>query len=229
MLSLTKRPQGQTLISDQQIAQIIDADAQFPINFDDAYQWIGYSTKGNAKSVLTRNFKRDADYLVFMNSDKNPNGGRPSEEILLTVDCFKGFCLLAQTERGNEVRQAFIEVEKQHRVTVKAYRQLLDEHRHAQAELHELHTNLQRLQLAQAWNDVIDRSAYAKDWFLRFERYERMGLSITEMMKLLECGKSTINRYRKVYRPLVQLGADVHSTPLAAKVTAVQLTLGGVA
>jgi len=89
-------------------------DNPYPIAFDEAWQWIGFSTKGNAKRVLDKNFEEGADYLVFINSDKNPQGGRSTHEIHLTTDCFKSFCMLAQTEQGKAVRRYFLEIEKRY-------------------------------------------------------------------------------------------------------------------
>lgn len=43
---------------------IFQSDAPFPVNFDDAWQWIGYSSKQKAKSKLTNNFEEDIDFLT---------------------------------------------------------------------------------------------------------------------------------------------------------------------
>lgn len=34
-----------------------------PVPFDGAWQWVGYSTKGNAKASLTNKFIKDVDYI----------------------------------------------------------------------------------------------------------------------------------------------------------------------
>lgn len=93
---------------------------QFPVNFDDAWKIAGYSNKGNAKRKLTmRNsfLKESRDYQiqkgeVFIQSDKSALCGRSSDLILLTTDAFKHFCLMAETEQGELIRQYFIEAEK---------------------------------------------------------------------------------------------------------------------
>jgi phage anti-repressor protein len=84
----------------------------FPVEFDLVWQWCGYSTKGNAKRILEDNFTQSTDYQVFIQNDKNPKGGRPTEQIKLTTDCAKSFAMLAQTENGKIVRNYFLQCEK---------------------------------------------------------------------------------------------------------------------
>lgn len=94
---------------------------EFPVDFDDAWRWIGYSTKGNAKRLLEEDFEKDLDYeipseqggQVFIKNDKNPKGGRPVVEIRMTVACFKEFCMAARTPEGKEVRRYFRRCEEQ--------------------------------------------------------------------------------------------------------------------
>jgi phage anti-repressor protein len=82
----------------------------FPIDFDDAWQWVGYSTKQKAKSKLTHHFEEGIDFLT--KRLKTPQGGRPSEQINLTIDCFKSFGMMAGTDKGKEIRRYFLECER---------------------------------------------------------------------------------------------------------------------
>jgi phage anti-repressor protein len=92
------------------IAQdIYNSNDEFPINLDDAWQWLGYSKKSNAKRNLER-FTEGQDFCSSVS--KSALGGRPSEQILLTIDCFKLLAMLAQTEFGDVARQYFLECEK---------------------------------------------------------------------------------------------------------------------
>jgi hypothetical protein len=43
--------------------------------------------------------------------DKNIHGGQNKETILLTVDCFKNFCMLAATPKAKEIRTYYIKME----------------------------------------------------------------------------------------------------------------------
>lgn len=56
------------------VFSFIQSDEKFPINFDDAWQWIGYSRKGAAKSALESNFIKDLDF--FRSFEILRNNGR---------------------------------------------------------------------------------------------------------------------------------------------------------
>jgi phage anti-repressor protein len=90
--------------------EYVDSDEQFPVNFDDAWQWLGYSSKQKAKNKLSNNFDEEIDYLTKW--VKTTQGGRPSEYICLTIECFKSLGMMAGTEQGKIVRKYFLECEK---------------------------------------------------------------------------------------------------------------------
>ncbi|ALF55639.1 hypothetical protein ACX27_26805 [Nostoc piscinale CENA21] len=109
MNSLSRSAQfSQTLAN-----QIYESTEQFPVSFDSAWVWLGYSTKGNAKrNFENAGFIENVDYMVFITTDKNPSGGRPSEEIMLTAECLKQWGMMAGTEQGKQVRLYFLECER---------------------------------------------------------------------------------------------------------------------
>ena len=82
----------------------------FPVDFDDAWQWIGWPKKQDGKEVLLNNFLKDEDFL--RKGVKSPSGGRPKEWIVLTVECFKSLGMMAGTEKGRAVRRYFLECER---------------------------------------------------------------------------------------------------------------------
>ena len=93
------------------------AESGFPIDFDDAWKWIGYSTKGNAKRKLLQDFSEGVDYTLI-NIDKRVNGHRGggtviADKIMLTTDCFKSLAMMAGTDTGKEVRLYFLECERE--------------------------------------------------------------------------------------------------------------------
>lgn len=101
-------------LSNDVIFGILGSEDLFPVDFNQAWCWIGYSTKGNAKIALeSSGFIEGLDFRFFMNSHKKSNRGRPSEKIMLSIDCFKSFAMMAGTERGKQVRQYFLECEKE--------------------------------------------------------------------------------------------------------------------
>ena len=93
----------------------LGSNNDFPIDFEDAWQWIGYSSKQAAKKKLTRNFEEGEDYLSKWMSVPHSNGLTASrtETIFLTVDAFKSLAMMAGTEKGRETRQYFLRCEKE--------------------------------------------------------------------------------------------------------------------
>ncbi len=89
----------------------------FPIDFEEGWQWLGYSSKHKAKEKLKRNFEETIDFEVFTQMGvksirQGIQGGRPSEKIFLSIDCFKSFGMMAGTSKGKEVRRYFLECER---------------------------------------------------------------------------------------------------------------------
>ena len=91
----------------------------FIIDFDNVWKWCGFSNKGNAKTVLTKNFKIDIDYQVKKTASATSeavlepvNGGQNRETILLTINTFKKFCLKAGTKKADEIHDYYIKLEE---------------------------------------------------------------------------------------------------------------------
>lgn len=99
------------LISLEIVKSFIESQDQFTVDFEEAYLWCGYSNKSNALRVLKANFIENTDYVFFINNDEKSKG-RPQQEYRLTSDCFKEFAMLAQTEKGKQIRLYFLECEK---------------------------------------------------------------------------------------------------------------------
>jgi len=81
-----------------------------PVDFDLAWVWLGYSSKQMALKKLKNNFEEGLDFLI--DRLKTPTGGRPSDSIRLTIECFKSMGMIAGTDKGKEVRRYFLECEK---------------------------------------------------------------------------------------------------------------------
>lgn len=89
----------------------------FPVPFDLAWQIAGYARKDHGKRRLTAkssHLKEGIDYLLT--SGECSPSGRFSDSIVMSCDTFKHFCLIAETEEGDAIRQYFIEVEKKWRL-----------------------------------------------------------------------------------------------------------------
>jgi phage anti-repressor protein len=90
-------------------SRIVESPEPYPVDFDQAWQWVEYSTKQKAREALERNFEEGQDFLT---TRLKSTGGRPGDGYFLTVDCFKSFCMMAGTEKGKEVRRYYLQIEK---------------------------------------------------------------------------------------------------------------------
>lgn len=90
-------------------------------DFNQAWEWAGYSTKGNAKRTLLRDLRRNIDYKVTLDFDlsgminqksragSDPRGGdRKSEKIMLTAKGLNQFALSARTPTGIMLRDCIV-------------------------------------------------------------------------------------------------------------------------
>jgi phage anti-repressor protein len=93
------------------INSLLASEETFPIDLDEAYEWVGYTHKHKAVTALKNNFKQDVDFSP--NRLQKPQAGRPSDSYMLTIDTFKCLAMMARTEKGKEVRQYFLECERE--------------------------------------------------------------------------------------------------------------------
>jgi hypothetical protein len=93
----------------------LDAVAQsinpYPVDFDEAWQWVGYARKDSALRTLQENFAEGEEFsTILRKTSKGTKGGRPTEKYFLSLDCFKAFCMMAGTDRGFEALEGnFVE------------------------------------------------------------------------------------------------------------------------
>jgi phage anti-repressor protein len=88
-------------------------DNPYPIDCGDVVTWLGYSRKDKLKRQIDKYLVEDVDYKVFPLEGANPAlGGRPSENIKMTIDAFKKLGMLAGTDQGAKIRMYYIELEK---------------------------------------------------------------------------------------------------------------------
>lgn len=107
------------------VLSMLNSNEEFPINLEDAWQWLGYSRKDTAKNTLVSNFEQGVDYIIQLPSETGAvtMPGFPAftrQDVYLTVECFKAFGMLAGTAKGKEVRKYFLRCEKQLKELLKA-------------------------------------------------------------------------------------------------------------
>lgn len=153
----------------------------FPVDFDDAWKWIGWNQKQTGKNVLLNNFDEGLDFLG--KGMKSPSGGRPSEFIVLTIDCFKSLAMMAGTSKGREVRRYFLDCEKvakqkTHQIPQSYSEALLEAGRLAQenekltAQIKQSAPLVNYAQQVKLTDDLIDFNTFAKS--LRWGRNRLM-------------------------------------------------------
>lgn len=89
---------------------IYTSEETHPVDLDDAWQWLAYSEKRACLRKLQSNFEKGEDFLY--KHTKTSGGGRPSELVFLTIDCFKSLGMMAGTSQGKTIRKYFLECEK---------------------------------------------------------------------------------------------------------------------
>ena len=87
----------------------------FVVDLDNIWRFLGFSTKQNAKTVLTKNFIENNDYKIsLMQPHKRPievKGGQNKETILMNIDTFKKICMMAGTKKAKEIHNYYIKLE----------------------------------------------------------------------------------------------------------------------
>ena len=88
---------------------------EFIIDLDDVWKWIGFSRKDQAKRLLTKDFIEQIDYKILLppkEEQVDKHGGYNKEQILITINTFKKFCLKAGTKKADEIHKYYIGLEE---------------------------------------------------------------------------------------------------------------------
>jgi len=111
-----------------------DKTTDFVVDLDNIWRWLGFTLKENAKRILLKNYKPNIDYKELCalsskehndnNSDteeiinndekkikKEKHGGHNKITILMTINCFKEFCLNTQTSKAKEIHKYYLKLE----------------------------------------------------------------------------------------------------------------------
>ena len=78
------------------------------------WKWAGYSNKDKA-IYKTKQLVEGVDFLLYKNVKRTEGrGGNNKHQYLFTKDGFKHFLLMSKTNRGQQIRNYFIDVEKRY-------------------------------------------------------------------------------------------------------------------
>ena len=87
----------------------------YVIDLDDIWKWCGFTQKKSAKKVLEKNFVIEKDYKCLLyqlvKQDKQ-HGGKNKEQILMTINTFKRFCMKAGTKKAEQIHEYYINLEE---------------------------------------------------------------------------------------------------------------------
>jgi len=89
----------------------------FVIGLNSLWIWLGFSSKHKAKELLLKYFTIEIDYKILLtqkgeNLNSKDLGGRPIEQILMTIKTFKRFCMKANTKKAVQIHEYFINLEE---------------------------------------------------------------------------------------------------------------------
>ena len=87
------------------------------VNARDLHEALGVNKKfSDWIKYQLEDFKENQDYVIFSQFWEKIGKGRPMKDYALTLDTAKHICMMARCEKGKQLRQYFIEVEKQYRL-----------------------------------------------------------------------------------------------------------------
>ena len=87
----------------------------FVIDLDNIWEWLGFSKKIKAKTIIEKNFVIENDYKILLcdggKQDKT-HGGHNKEKIMLNIKTFKLFCLKAGTKKADQIHEYYVNLEE---------------------------------------------------------------------------------------------------------------------
>ena len=81
----------------------------FVIDLEHVSKWLNCK-KFTINDTIRKTYQLDVDYKISKSINQKPTG-RPREEVMITPNCFKRFCMMSRTKKAEEVRRFFIDLE----------------------------------------------------------------------------------------------------------------------
>lgn len=100
------------------LVKITENNGKKAVSARELYEGLGYDlsqwARWYVKNIEKNQFAIEGeDFIQFDMMSKTPEGGRPTKDFILSIDFAKKLSMLARTEKGEQIRNYFIEVEKQ--------------------------------------------------------------------------------------------------------------------
>lgn len=74
---------------------------------------ITHYSKWIKTNLINNEFFIEGEDYIILASEKNPLGGRPTQEIVVTLDTAKELAMMTRSQKGKEIREYFIQCEKE--------------------------------------------------------------------------------------------------------------------
>ena len=88
----------------------------FVIDLDNVWEWMGFSRKVNAKTLLEKCFVIEKDYKKSLPQPREQTihvkGGQNKEIFMLNLKTFKSMCLKADTKKADEIHEYYLKMEQ---------------------------------------------------------------------------------------------------------------------
>lgn len=110
-------------------------EKDFPVNVDKLVELKVYTYKRNVLRKL-KEYNEGKDYCSLESNNKT--GGRPSENIMLSVECFKSLCIMSKNDFGKKTREYYITIEESFKkYTEESFNKLKEENEKLNIKLNE--------------------------------------------------------------------------------------------
>jgi phage anti-repressor protein len=94
------------------IVRQLESTDEYPVRLSDVWEWLGYTRKDNAARAFQNcDLVEGLDYQEVLRNEEL--SGQTSIDYHMTIDAFKLWCMSARTEKGNEVRRYYLQIEKE--------------------------------------------------------------------------------------------------------------------
>ena len=114
-----------TQILDDAIKAELSADSDlsgtiYPVDFDRVWQLLGYPNRHSAARCLIAQLIEGIDYIALKNyaAIKKCKSAEPLQKIMLTVQGYLFFAVLAKTEQGRNLRRHYVSNQRNRSTTL---------------------------------------------------------------------------------------------------------------
>lgn len=101
LIPVYENEKGNRLVNARELHEFLEVDTRFN-------DWI-------CDRIKKYEFVKNVDFTSFTEKSVKPQGGRPTEEYILTLDTAKEISMVQNNEKGKQARKYFIAVEKKYK------------------------------------------------------------------------------------------------------------------